>query len=131
MSVTLIRSELDQWQPAEHTATFRDYNLAFVTGAIALEHCWSNKHYSAKDNTYGPDFIKIVKIFQILLITVQERGMTQGLNCGEGSLAQAVHRHAFTQRLIIETSGARNHAIKCMPPLMIWKASALLPNPCQ
>ena len=41
MAVLLMRPELDQWQPGEHTGTFRGNNLAFVGATKALEY-WEN-----------------------------------------------------------------------------------------
>jgi len=37
MSLVLMRSELDQWEPGEHNGTFRGNNLAFVSAAAAIE----------------------------------------------------------------------------------------------
>ena len=41
MSLVLIKPELDQWEPGEHTGTFRGNNLAFVSGTEALRY-WEN-----------------------------------------------------------------------------------------
>ncbi|MGQ4726026.1 diaminobutyrate--2-oxoglutarate transaminase, partial [Streptomyces tunisiensis] len=40
MALTLLRPELDVWQPGEHNGTFRGFNPAFVTAAAALEEYW-------------------------------------------------------------------------------------------
>jgi diaminobutyrate-2-oxoglutarate transaminase len=36
LALTLIRPELDVWEPGEHNGTFRGFNPAFITGAAAL-----------------------------------------------------------------------------------------------
>ena len=40
-AVTLMKRELDVWDPGEHNGTFRGFNPAFVTAVAALEHYWT------------------------------------------------------------------------------------------
>jgi diaminobutyrate-2-oxoglutarate transaminase len=121
MSITLMRPELDQWQPGEHTGTFRGNNLAFVTGAAALAHYWMNDHFAneiQRKGQYLRECLRqITSSFADTPLVVQGRGMIQAIDCGTGTLAKTVCRHAFTQGLVIETSGARDHVVKCIPPL--------------
>ena len=42
LALTLIRPELDVWQPGDHNGTFRGVAPAFVTGAQALRTYWSD-----------------------------------------------------------------------------------------
>ncbi|CAM5509069.1 diaminobutyrate--2-oxoglutarate transaminase [Streptomyces tanashiensis] len=42
MALTLIRPELDVWEPAEHNGTFRGFSLAFVTAAESMRLYWSD-----------------------------------------------------------------------------------------
>ncbi len=42
MALTLIRPDLDVWEPGEHNGTFRGHNPAFVTGRAALEKFWAD-----------------------------------------------------------------------------------------
>src|SRR5690606_5756035 len=42
MSLTLVRPDLDVWQPGEHNGTFRGISPAFVTAAAALRLYWSD-----------------------------------------------------------------------------------------
>ncbi|MGH3910247.1 MAG: diaminobutyrate--2-oxoglutarate transaminase, partial [Pseudonocardiaceae bacterium] len=42
MALTLIRPELDVWEPGEHNGTFRGNNAAFVTATRALETFWTD-----------------------------------------------------------------------------------------
>ncbi|ODS30329.1 MAG: 4-aminobutyrate aminotransferase, partial [Candidatus Scalindua rubra] len=45
LALLLMRPELDQWQPGEHTGTFRGNNLAFVASTEALKY-WENGDFS-------------------------------------------------------------------------------------
>ena len=45
--------------------------------------------------------------------------LIQALDCQTGSRALAVCRAAFERGLVIETSGTRDHVVKCIPPLTI------------
>ncbi|HYO33627.1 MAG TPA: diaminobutyrate--2-oxoglutarate transaminase, partial [Nocardioidaceae bacterium] len=42
MALTLIRPELDVWEPGEHSGTFRGFSLAFVTAVAAMRAYWSD-----------------------------------------------------------------------------------------
>ncbi|MFD0855384.1 diaminobutyrate--2-oxoglutarate transaminase, partial [Actinomadura adrarensis] len=42
-AVTLMRRDLDVWEPGEHNGTFRGFNPAFVTATAALEHYWAGE----------------------------------------------------------------------------------------
>src|SRR5262249_7762894 len=44
MSLLLMRRELDQWRPGEHTGTFRGNQVAFVAATAALE-LWANEDF--------------------------------------------------------------------------------------
>src|SRR5690606_32564385 len=43
MSLVLIRPDLDVWEPAQHTGTFRGHNLAFVAAAAAIRTYWADR----------------------------------------------------------------------------------------
>jgi diaminobutyrate-2-oxoglutarate transaminase len=45
--------------------------------------------------------------------------MFQGINCVNGELAGEITRKAFKRGLIIETSGADDHVVKFLCPLVI------------
>ena len=38
LALSLIRPDLDQWKPGEHTGTFRGNNLAFIAATEALAY---------------------------------------------------------------------------------------------
>jgi len=122
MSVLLMRPELDQWQPGEHTGTFRGNNLAFVAAAKALEY-WDT-----------PDFAEGIahkgKLFEDGLAAIVDKhadaegklrgvGMVWGIEFPNESFAGAVSEEAFNRGMIIETAGANGHVLKFLPALTI------------
>lgn len=119
-AVTLLRPELDQWEPGKHNGTFRGHNLAFVTATAALEHYWSNEELTSDVNRRS----KIVRERLQQLVAchggvVRGRGLIQGLEFNDKETAAQVSRAAFDQGLIIETAGPQNEVLKILPPLTI------------
>ena len=45
MAMVLMKPELDQWKPGEHTGTFRGNNLAFVASKELLSY-WDNGDFT-------------------------------------------------------------------------------------
>lgn len=123
LSVVLIRPDLDQWQPGEHSGTFRGNNLAFITGASALHHYWQDPRFAQETLRKGQRLRSrlqdIAALWDDQPAQVRGRGLVQAMDCGSGDRAQAVCRAAFERGLVIETSGARDHVVKCLPPLTI------------
>ncbi|NET65790.1 MAG: diaminobutyrate--2-oxoglutarate transaminase [Moorea sp. SIO1G6] len=122
-SLVLIKPELDQWKPGQHSGTFRGPNLAFVTAKAALEIYWQDDSLSASVKQKGT--IMQLRLEQIAKnnpeagFSVRGRGMIQGLDCKDGNLANRVIRTAFANGLIMETAGAQGQVIRCLPPLTI------------
>ena len=119
-ALTVFRRGLDRWEPGEHNGTFRGNNHAFVTAAAALESFWADGEFQ------GRIADKTELIHKALgemaaeheeLLTVRGRGMMCGLSCHSGSLATAIARECFANGLVIETSGADDQVVKCLPPL--------------
>jgi diaminobutyrate-2-oxoglutarate transaminase len=130
MALTLIRRDLDIWNPGEHNGTFRGNNLAFVTAQAALERYW-------KSDALTHDVIRKGKLMHDRLqtiavaanragcgrpLSVKSCGLIAGIDCGEGQRASAISRAAFERGLVIETCGNRNHVVKLLPPLTISDA---------
>jgi diaminobutyrate-2-oxoglutarate transaminase len=122
-AMVLIKPEFDQWKPGEHNGTFRGNNLAFVTAKAAIDHYWSDDKFSQEIKRKGEI---ITKRFDSIVAQYGEgnfytkgRGMFQGINCVNGELASKITRAAFKKGLIIETSGADDHVIKLLCPLVI------------
>ena len=122
-AVVLFRPELDQWQPGEHNGTFRGNNFAFVTATAAIDHYWSDDRFSAEITRKG-DYISqrlqaIVERYGEGQFTTRGRGMFQGINCINGDIAGKITHNAFKRGMIIETSGADDHVVKILCPLVI------------
>jgi len=122
-AVVLMKPELDQWKPGEHNGTFRGNNLAFVTAKAAIENYWSDKHFSEEIKRKGRYISErlgsIVSQYGEGNFTTKGRGMFQGINCVTGDIAGKITSHAFKKGLIIETSGADDHVVKFLCPLII------------
>ena len=122
-AVVLMKPELDQWKPGEHNGTFRGNNLAFVTAKAALEHYWSDQQFSEdikrKGRYISQRLENIVSQYGEGNFTTKGRGMFQGINCVNGENAGKITSNAFKKGLIIETSGADDHVVKFLCPLII------------
>jgi diaminobutyrate-2-oxoglutarate transaminase len=122
-AVVLFRPELDHWKPGEHNGTFRGNNFAFVTAKAAIDYYWSDNDFSDEIKRKGK-FVSnrlqsIVNKYGEGNFTTRGRGMFQGINCVSGEIAGKITHNAFQKGLIIETSGADDHVVKFMCPLII------------
>jgi diaminobutyrate-2-oxoglutarate transaminase len=126
-AVVLIKPDLDQWKPGEHNGTFRGNNFAFVTAKAAIDHYWSDETFSREIKRKGQYVSErlesIVANYGDGNFTTRGRGMFQGINCVNGELAGAITRQAFKHGMIIETSGADDHVVKFLCPLIISDAN--------
>ena len=122
-AVTMIRRDLDIWEPGEHNGTFRGNNHAFVTAAAALEEFWSDDKFAKSVQEKGKIVRKRYEAMQAkfgdAIVSLRGRGMMQGLVMRTGDLAGMVTKHAFKRGLVIETSGAHDEVVKCLAPLVI------------
>lgn len=122
-AVTIFRSELDQWSPGEHNGTFRGNNHAFVTAAAAFKHFWSDdtfeKEVRRKAEKLRAGLQAIIKSHGASTLKLKGRGLMSGIECPDGDLAGAVIKDAFSQGLVIETSGAHDQVVKCLVPLVL------------
>jgi diaminobutyrate-2-oxoglutarate transaminase len=122
MAILLMRPELDQWQPGEHTGTFRGNNLAFVAATQALTY-WDNEDFSEsikyKGKIMEEELGKIAEKYPQLDIELRGRGMVWGLDIPRGGFAGEVSKEAFDNKLIIELAGADDNVVKFLPALTI------------
>jgi len=120
-AVTIFHPELDCWKPGEHNGTFRGNNHAFVTATAALERYWQDTAFSdeiaAKSVLVANALTAIAADYPADLIAPRGRGLMQGLECANGRLAGDIARRCFRAGLVIETSGADDQVVKCLPPL--------------
>jgi len=122
MSLLLMRPELDQWQPGEHTGTFRGNNLAFVAATQALS-LWQDDALTKQVEEYGK-VVKaaledIVEEHPDLNLSIRGRGMAWGLDFGAAEVGSKISAIAFEKGLIIETAGADSSILKFLAPLVI------------
>ncbi len=124
MSLVLMKSELDEWEPGEHNGTFRGNNLAFVSAKAAIDLYWQDYSMTRSVKRKGALIEKrlqeIAEDINDVELEVRGRGMIWGLACREcPQLMDLVSAAAFSRGLIIETSGTDSHVLKCLPPLTI------------
>ena len=122
MAILLMRPELDQWQPGEHTGTFRGNNLAFVAATQALSY-WENDDFAEsikyKGQIMEEELKKIVDKYPQLEIDLRGIGMVWGLDIPRPGFAGEVSKEAFAKHLIIELAGADDSVVKFLPALTI------------
>jgi diaminobutyrate-2-oxoglutarate transaminase len=123
LSVTLFRDELDVWDPGEHNGTFRGNNLAFVTGAVALDEFWQDdrltRHVDELADVVGESLTKLAANHPAITAGVRGRGLVHGIELTEPDLATRVTAAAFERGLVLETSGPTGSVVKLLPPLVI------------
>ena len=126
MALTLIKPELDIWQPGEHNGTFRGIGPAFITGAEAIRRFWSDDTLRESTLRKGARvegwFNTIAARYPQHEMFAKGRGLARGLQFPTGELADAVCQEAFTRGLLMETSGPEGEVMKILPALTITDA---------
>ena len=122
MTMVLVKPELDDWQPGEHTGTFRGNNLAFIAGAEALSY-WEDDQLSEHINRMGhrvaASLEQLMRQHPETLPRYRGLGLIWGIEVADPEMAKAVRRGAFERGLIVELCGARDNVVKILPPLTI------------
>ncbi len=122
LGLLLIRPELDQWKPGEHTGTFRGQNLSFVAGAEALAY-FEDANFMAgiveKGKRIEKRLQKIAADNPKLKAEVRGSGMIQALDLGNGERVAKVVRNAFDSGLLVASCGSGGRVVKLTPPLTI------------
>lgn len=122
MSLLLMRPELDQWKPGEHTGTFRGNNLAFVAATKALEY-WDTPDFAAgiahKGKLFEDGLRDIVEKYSDIKAELRGVGMVWGIDFADTGFAGSISEEAFARHLIIETAGANGQVLKFLPALTI------------
>jgi diaminobutyrate-2-oxoglutarate transaminase len=123
MALTLIKPELDVWEPGEHNGTFRGISPAFVTATESLRTYWRDdeleKSTKAKGERIGAAFQGIVEAYPETPLVAKGRGLARGLEFPNGELAGEVCAAAFERGLLMETSGPDGEVMKLLPPLTL------------
>jgi len=123
LALTLIRPDLDIWEPGEHNGTFRGINPAFVASTEALRTYWLDdrleKSTLAKGERIGRAMTELASSLPGTPMTAKGRGLARGLAFASGDVAGKVCRAAFERGLLMETSGPDGEVAKVMPPLTV------------
>jgi len=125
MSILLLKPELDQWKPGEHTGTFRGNNLAFVAATEAMTY-WQNPLFSntikEKGQLMANMLHDIQALYKELNCQVRGIGMIYGLDIANPEISKAIAQEAFHRGVVIELCGAREQVLKFLPTLLIEEA---------
>ncbi len=121
MALTLIKPEIDDWEPGEHNGTFRGHNPAFVTGAKALRTFWADDELERNIAARTEQLHARLEVIAGLAegSEVRGRGLLSGVAFRDTDTAEQIAAAAFQRHLMIETSGSSDEVIKIMPPLTI------------
>lgn len=123
LALTLIKPELDIWEPGEHNGTFRGIAPAFVASTEALRTYWRDdkleKSTLAKGEHVARTLAEVTRVHPNTPMKVKGRGLARGLALSSGELAGRVCRNAFERGLLVETSGPDGEVVKLMPPLTV------------
>jgi diaminobutyrate-2-oxoglutarate transaminase len=124
MALLLMRPELDQWRPAEHTGTFRGNQAAMVAAAAGLE-VFADERLDERATELGGDVVAHLAplLAGASQLELRGRGLLWGLDLSRrdptGSLAASVARACFDDGLIVERVGRNDTVLKLLPPLTI------------
>ncbi len=122
-ALTLMRPELDVWEPGEHNGTFRGYNPAFVTATKALDLFWRDSTLqdstAKKAELVEQRLATIVADNQDAAVATRGSGLVQALAFEDPRITEAVCSEAFERGLLIETAGPESEVAKLLPPLTI------------
>jgi diaminobutyrate-2-oxoglutarate transaminase len=123
LALTLIRDDLDVWEPGEHNGTFRGVNPSFVTGTAALHAYWQDDDLERVSTANGrrtaATLSALAESISDEVIELRGRGMVHGLTFESGERAKNVSATAFERGLLVETAGPQNDVVKLLPPLTI------------
>jgi diaminobutyrate-2-oxoglutarate transaminase len=120
LALTLLRPELDIWEPGEHSGTFRGPNPAFVTAVAALDF-WQDETFEketlGKSQLLEHGVRSVALEYEDAVAEARGRGMAWGIVFREPELARQTCTNAFERGLLVETNGFRRDVVKLMPPL--------------
>ena len=124
LSLLLLKPELDQWKPGEHTGTFRGNNLAFIAAVEGLSY-WENDALSRaveeRSEIIRKHLMGFKEKYSQLPIEVRGKGMIFGMQIHEPGTVSQISTKAFEKGLLIETAGGNGDVLKFLPPLIIEK----------
>ena len=121
LALTLIRPDLDVWEPGEHNGTFRGFNPALITASAAIRSYWQDDALECRSLAGGERIAAaLAKICEATDgVSQRGRGMVHGLAFEDPGLAGRVSAGAFERGLLVERSGPQDEVVKLLPPLTL------------
>lgn len=123
MALTLVRPELDIWEPGEHNGTFRGIGLAFATATESIRRYWRDdqlKNSTLAKGTYAEGRLnRLVAAYPDHGLVAKGRGLARGLEFADAEKADEACAEAFLRGLLMETSGPNGEVMKLLPALTI------------
>jgi diaminobutyrate-2-oxoglutarate transaminase len=122
LALTLIRPDLDVWEPGEHNGTFRGFNLAFIAATAALRYHWRDDRLEQRTADNGPRIAAALWAIADsagVPVEVRGRGMVHGLAFTDSELAGRVAAGALARGLLVERAGPQDEVVKLLPPLTV------------
>lgn len=129
-ALAFFKPEYDIWLPAEHNGTFRGNQLALVAARAGLEFMLDNRVESEtcrKGKMVAEYFAREIAPLDPRF-AFRGIGLIQAIDFSafpDPSLCACVRKRAFANRLVIESAGRNDSALKVMPPLTIDDATLL------
>ncbi len=120
-AATLLKPELDLWEPGEHNGTFRGFNPAFVTAAAALREFWQDEALAGATQDRAAELRAGLEKLAALApgAAYRGRGLLAGVHFPDSDVAGKLAAACFDRGLLVETSGPESEVVKVMPPLNI------------
>jgi diaminobutyrate-2-oxoglutarate transaminase len=123
LALTLLKPELDVWEPGEHNGTFRGNNPAFVTATAAIDTYWTDNQTEKQTLARGEQVEAVLRAVadehREDIVEFRGRGLVWGLEFHDKARAGAVAKRCFELGLLIETSGPESEVVKLLPSLTI------------
>ncbi|GLZ41574.1 diaminobutyrate--2-oxoglutarate transaminase [Actinokineospora sp. NBRC 105648] len=111
MALTLLRPELDVWEPGEHNGTFRGISPAFVAATAALRAYWTDddleKNTLVKGEQVERVLVGLAERHPAVDLRPKGRGLARGLRFPDGDTAGAVCQAAFERGLLMDLGPRR------------------------
>lgn len=121
-AITLLKKELDVFNPGEHNGTFRGSQLSIVAALAGLEMTVEQNIpaiVKQKEKIVKDYLEKEVKPLLKENMEIRGIGLSWGIEFNDGKLARAVLDKCFEKKLIIELAGRNDSVLKIMPSLLI------------
>lgn len=123
MALLLFKESIDEWNPGEHTGTFRGNSLAFVAAKELIDKYWSDailtEEVAVKSKTIFEALEELQREFPALNCTVRGRGFMVGIETPVTGFADEVSAECFLQGVICETCGSEGQVNKIFAALTI------------